>query len=805
MSLTAGKQLLLTSAAAASGYAISRSLRFNSSDSGFLSRTPSSAGNRRTWTLSLWVKRANLGAQQKLLSVNTASDNNNAFNIDFDSSDRFSITASSGGADILTLTTTQVFRDVSAWYHILLSADTTQSTASNRLKLYVNGQQVTVFTTASYPAQNTDLRVNNNEVHYIGRTGYTSVYCNAYLADIHLIDGSALDPSSFTEVSATTGQLIPKKYTGTFTGNSFWLPFSDNSSTTSGSNVGIGKDFSGLGNYWNTTNLSVTAGAGNDSLVDTPSSAGTDTGVGGVVTGNYATINPLSKAANATLSNGNLDVTNTVSGSAGCASTIGMSSGKWYCEVTVNAVGSETKIGICKENAIQSEAGSVANSWAYGNNGEKFNSNANVSYGNSFTTGDVIGIAFDADAGSLYFYKNGTVQNSGTAAYTSLTSGPYFFQFTARAVGSANNLSVNFGQRPFAYTAPSGFKALCDTNLPAPVVAKPNTVMDVKLYTGNASTNAITGLGFSPDLVWIKSRSAANWHNIFDTVRGNTRILYSNATDAEANEATASLTSFNSDGFTLSGNGSTGVGNVNGNGTTYAAWTWDAGSSTVTNTQGSITSSVRANTSAGFSVVSFTGAGGSQTVGHGLGVTPAMIIVKNRATTNAWAVWFTGYTANEYLVLNSTAAKSTFSTQWGSTPTSTVFGVADTSVNGSGNGIIAYCFAPVAGYSNGFSCTGNGSTDGSFVYLGFRPRLILLKCSSTTGNWTLLDTAREGYNVDNDPLYPNLSNAEGTTDLLDITSNGFKLRTTDASVNSSGATYVGYAWAEAPFAYSRAR
>jgi hypothetical protein len=300
--------------------------------------------------------------------------------------------------------------------------------------------------------------------------------------------------------------------------------------------------------------------------------------------------------------------------------------------------------------------------------------------------------------------------------------------------------------------------------------------------------------------VWIKGRSGATDHALYDAVRGTTKDLVSNSTAAETTQSTG-LTAFNSDGFSLGA-----LAKLNTTSATYAAWCWDAAGSDSTNTAGSITSTVRANASAGFSVVTFTGNGATNaTVGHGLGVTPAMIIAKNRNTTNAWAVWFTGFSANEYLVLNSTGAKATFSTEWGSTPTSTVIGVADASVNGNGNGIVAYCFAPVSGYSNGFSYTGNGSTDGSFVYLGFRPRLVLLKCSSTTGNWTLVDTAREGYNVDNNPLYPNLSNAEGTTDLLDITSNGFKLRTTDASVNSSGATYIGFAWAENPFSIARAR
>ena len=521
--------------------------------------------------------------------------------------------------------------------------------------------------------------------------------------------------------------------------------------------------------------------------------------------GNYATINPLSKAANASLSNGNLDVTNTVSGSAGCASAIGMSSGKWYCEVTVNAVGSETKIGICKENAIQNEAGSVANSWAYGNNGEKFNTNVNISYGNSFTTGDVIGIAFDADAGSLYFYKNGTVQNSGTAAYTSLTSGPYFFQFTARAVGSANNLSVNFGQRQWAYAAPAGFKALCTTNLPEPTIADGSTVMDVALYTGNGSTQTISGLNFSPDLVWIKARNIGYWHRLIDSVRGAQKFLYSNVTDAEGTSTANDIfTSFDSTGFTLGGAAPSADG-LNQNTQPYVAWTWDAGSSTVTNTQGSISSQVRANASAGFSVVTWTGVANG-TVGHGLGVSPELIIAKSRTQGSYdWVVYHKSLGNGQYIALNSTAAAISYTNYWGTVSATTFLGNSPTNFYNNGGDMVAYCFAPVAGYSAMGSYVGNGSSDGVFVYTGFRSAFVLIKQTDGTNNWRIFDTERLGYNPNNYALYPSVSNAEGVEFLGDILSNGFKLRNTVTGTNASGGNYIYYAVAENPFQSSRAR
>ena len=782
------------------GAVAQRSLRFNSADSSHLSKTFASAGNRKTFTLSLWLKRARLGTNVVTI-FGAGQSGGYGDKIVFTSSDTLRFFANGGNNG--DITTTQVFRDVSAWYHLVIAVDTTQATAANRIRLYLNGSEITALS-ATYPAQNYEFAsLNTATAQEIGR-GWGDTF-DGYMASVHFIDGQALTPSSFAETDATTGQWIPKLYTGSYGTNGFKLNFSDNSSNTA---TTLGKDTSGNGNNWTPNNLSVTAGAGNDSLVDTPTSYGTDTGAGGSVRGNYATINPLSKAANVSLSNGNLDATNTVSGSAGCASTIGVSSGKWYCEVTVNAVGSETKIGICKENAIQSEAGSVANSWAYGNSGEKFNSNVNTSYGSSFTTGDVIGIAFDADAGSLFFYKNGTVQNSGTAAYTSLTSGPYFFQFTARATGSANNLSVNFGQRPFAYTAPSGFKALVDTNLTAPVIAKPNEVMDVKLYTGTGSAQTISGLGFSPDLVWVKQRNGAQNNILCDVVRGANNYLVSDLTQAENTSTT--ITAFNSDGFSVGGGGA-----VGGSGSTYVGWAWDAGTSTVTNTAGSITSQVRASTSSGFSVVTWTANNGAATIGHGLGVAPEFIIVKDRDTSTFWQVYHKSMGNTNAMSLNSTNAASAGSGNWNNTsPTSTVFSVGVSS-NYLTDKHVAYCFAPVAGYSAMGSYTGNGSADGPFVWCGFRPRYLLIKHSSSGSDpWIVRDTARDPYNSGTSAkLAPNYSYEENNSTylgfdyqtLVDFTSNGFKVRSTGNFSNASGETYIYAAFAESPFAYARAR
>ena len=787
---------LMMAAAPAGGYQVSRSLRFNSSDSGFCSRTPAVAGNRRTWTWAGWVKRSALGGRQFIVigNVNTAANY-----WEFDSSNKLHVSGNDGTSGAWDFTTTQVFRDVSSWYHLVITFNSTEATTGDRVKIYINGSRIINFDYSGYPVLNYETFFNQAVEHDIGSAGGAGLYLNGYLADIHFIDGQALTPSSFTEVSATTGQLIPKAYAGSYTGNSFHLDFADNSALTSGSNVGIGKDTSGLGNYWNTSGLSVTAGAGNDSLVDTPTSYGTDTYVGGEVRGNYATLNPLDKNTNAALVDGNLTLNGSSAGWYGAKAGFGMSSGKWYFEVTCTS--GDTILGIGDSSsgvATPAFPGYKPKSYGYYHNGNKFNNDASSAYGASYGASDVIGIAFDADNGTLTYYKNGTSQG---VAFSSIPSDTYF-----PYVATYNTIHCNFGQRPFAYTAPSGFKALCDTNLPAPLVAKPNTLMDVALYTGNGSTQTISGLNFSPDLVWIKNRAAVSAHRLLDTIRGATKDLYSNQTDSEQTDAN-SLTAFTSNGFSVGSSGG-----VNGNGNGIVAWAWNAGGTTdPSNTAGSITSQVRANVSAGFSVVTYTGPGPSNsTVGHGLGVAPELIITKNRDRSVYWIVYTKVTGKDAFLRLNITAASTASSNIWGTAaPTSAVFGGVGTDAsNGftAGEKIVSYCFAPVVGYSNGFSYTGNGSADGPYIHLGFRTRFLILKRTDASGDdWLMVDTARNPYNLSRTYLYANLSSAEMVYNLFDITANGIKLRDNYQGWNASGGTYVGFAWAEAPFAYSRAR
>jgi hypothetical protein len=324
----------------------------------------------------------------------------------------------------------------------------------------------------------------------------------------------------------------------------------------------------------------------------------------------------------------------------------------------------------------------------------------------------------------------------------------------------------------------------------------PTDYFNTILYTGTGSSNARTGVGFQPDWVWIKERNASADHGLYDAVRGVTKQLESNTTTNETTEATG-LTAFGTDGFTVGA-----LAQLNTSGDTYVAWNWLAANSTASNTAGTITSTVSANTTAGFSIVSYTGTGANATVGHGLGVAPKMIIVKGRSTVYDWIVWQTPFIGTEYIVLNKTDAKGTLAAVWNSTiPTSTVFSLgSNLAVNESGATQIAYCFAEVKGFSKFGSYTANGSSNGTFVYTGFKPAFIMTKQSNAGAgaNWFMVDNKRNTFNVVNNLLDANLSDAERNANIYDFCSNGFK----DRLGLGSGEPFIYMAFAENPFVTS---
>jgi hypothetical protein len=790
---------MLQAAAGAGGeYQISRSLRFNSADSAYLSRTPASASNRKTWTWSGWVKRGLLGGDRVLFGAWNGADR---AAIKFENDNKIQYYEFVGGSVPVNISSTALFRDLSGWYHVVITANTD----SSAITIYVNNNAVV---NGSVSAGYTTF-INQAIAHGIG-TETNGTY-DGYLAEIHFIDGQALTPSSFGEFNATTGVWSPIAYAGSYGTNGFYLNFSDN---TGVSTTTLGEDQAGSNN-WTLNNFSVTAGAGNDSLVDTPTQYGTDTGAGGEVRGNYCTYNPIGLGGG-TLSNGNLTLV-VASGTTPAVGTFAMTTGKWYWEVTLTT-SDAPRVGVFDVGSSNPAGlGETAFGWAIINSTSRtFHNNSTTSYGTfDGNNGDVVMLAYDADAGKLWYGVNGSFFASGNPA---TGANPSQSSVTGNAIvpangfggGSSNTHNANFGQRPFAYTAPSGFKALVTTNLPEPTVVQGDDYFNTVLYTGTGSSLGVTGVGFQPDWVWIKERSGVADHGLYDAVRGTTKQLESNNTDAETTEATG-LTAFGADGFTVGA-----LAQLNTSADVYVAWNWKANGAGVSNTDGTITSTVSANTTAGISIVTYTGTGANATVGHGLGVQPFMVIVKNR--DNGAAGWYvehiklTGF-GTYTIFLNQTSAESANSAHWNDTaPTSSVFSVGTSGgTNESGSSHVAYCFAEVEGFSKFGSYTGNGIADGPFVFLNFRPKFILTKRSDTADDWNIIDTTRSPYNEADAVLFPNLSNAEldwpaGSSDRSrDILSNGFKVRDTNAEVNASGGTYIYMAFAENPFKNSLAR
>ena len=775
------------------GYSVGKSLRFRSSASAYLNRTLGTSTNGQKFTWSGWVKRGKLGSVQGLQHGYSAS--NNQGGILFNSSDilQFSDYPTSSNA---LLQTTAVYRDPSAWYHIVVAADTTQATASNRVLMYVNGVQITSFSTATYPTQNTVLNINKtSNTGLIGQYyDGTNNYFDGYLAEVNMVDGQALTPSSFGAYD-TNGVWQPIKYSGTYGTNGFYLNFGNTTSTTT-----LGYDTSGNSNNWTTNNISLTAGSTYDSMTDSPT-------VTSASVANYAVLNPIfnPNGTVVTYSNANLNYSYStptgVANKAPVQGSIAVNSGKWYYEFTegspVNA-----QVGITT-GVLYGGSANGPNYVLMSNGGWNTTSGSTPANPSTWTTGAVIGVAFNLTNQTVQFFINGTSQGTITGITSGLTWYPIISVNTSASGGAG---SVNFGQQPFTYTPPTGFNALNTYNLPTPTIANGAQYMADTTYTGTGvtqnvlnSANNTIGTTFQPDLVWYKNRSYSSGasHRLFDVSRG-TNALYSNLTNAEANES-AYYSGTISNGFTVTGNDQS----SNFSGSTFVGWQWKAGGSTVSNTNGSITSTVSANTTAGFSVVTYTApSSGSATVGHGLGVAPSLVIMKTRAYVLDWYVYHQSLGGTQYLILDGTAAAATSSVVWNNTnPTSTVFslgaGLATT-----GN-MVAYCWAAVAGYSAFGSYTGNGSTDGTFVYLGFRPRFIMFKRTDATSNWLIIDSSRGPYNPDQNRLFPNLSAAEDTSENYDLLSNGFKLR--DASGLANNGTIIYAAFAENPFNSSRAR
>jgi hypothetical protein len=994
-------------------YQIGRSLRFRSGSSTYLERTPSVSGSRTTFTISVWTKWCAgssqiFGVTSGSGTSSTQEDNRLAFQHSSDGQIQFYEFV--GGSFAARKYTADRFRDPSAWYHIVARINYSESSAANRIKIYVNGVEITAFSDITDPSLNRTSYMNGSgNRHTIGgQIKQFNNFYDGYLTEVNVIDGQALDPSFFGYFDPITNIWQPKRYTGSYGTNGFYLPFSENQSTAN-----LGRNFAGSnritysqtfengiwakvnggitpaattapdgtltgakfiptvtggvehlfyqgslfpstpgvytyslyvkpagynflamrldtettivavfdlvngtltesvssGNYkynitavqngwyrvsisaygnvlanivtyplptrvnalyagdgtsgvfvwgsqlnygwsadtyiptaataanndWTPNNFSLTAGATYDSMVDSPTNVFTTANdTGGVVPGNYPTWNPLISAnfnntpslGSTLVSYSNGLLTDSVSTAGGNAprmhtiSTMGFpTSGKWYWEVT--GLNSNTNVGITRGQLIvpSGSGPGMEATLSYGASGG-FGLGSNVTgtaLGTALTatSTDIIGIAFDADASSISWYKNNTFMCGYTnITYTGSTHRSYPW-VALRGLDTSNgsaSSSVNFGQRPFAYTPPAGFRSLNTTNIQAlgsSVTAnaglQPSKWMDSTIWSGvGTAPHNIENSGFKPDMVWVKTRNATNWPFITDSARGTPLKLYTNSTNGEdTTPIYGEIISFNNNGFTVdAGTGDPGgtLSDVNQLGVSYVAWQW------------------RQSPAAGFTMVTYTGDGiDGRNITHNLGVAPSMCIIhtRNDPSARSWPVWTSALTTQSsgsvftssnfnvgsksggVLSLNLTAAAGGYG--------------MDGQSNANGSTYVAYLWAEVPGFSKFGTYIGNGSTDGPFVNLGFRPKWIMIKNASVSEQWAIIDTGRFPFNDSTAHIL--FANSNGTEDLnasfhqVDFVSNGFKVRgASQPLVNQSANTFFYAAFAESPFALNnRAR
>ena len=806
----------ITSDSALGSAVIKRSLRFNRGDAPYLQTTLGNS-NVDKWTWSGWVKKTVNGQHQNIFSSGSDSV---VTMINFDNNDYLKFQNWHSGQRG-TKITNRKFRDNSAWMHIVAIWDSGNSTADDRIRLYVNGTRETSFSSSSNPDQNQDSVINGNTLggsdygegkHFIGRYADLTDPSGTYKTEIHFIDGYAYDPSYFGFTDPVTNIWTPKRYEGTYGTNGFYLDFSDNSSTTT-----LGIDKSPNGNDFTASNFSVSAGAGNDSLEDTP-------------TNNFCTLNPLQKDSNTTLSEGNLKAAGSSSTdyNTNTRGTFSFSSGKWYYEAVCDSTGVSnglSMVGWVKTSIRFSDNPTGGSGVGYRpNKGDYVDFTADNTTGKPTTsTGTVIQIAIDFDAGKIWFGSGGTYFESGDPS-TGLNAARTFTAGTEMAPvvrTLSATYTFNFGQRPFSYTVPTGFKTIESRNLPltVPSITKPQRHFECVTFTGNGSTGqSITSLEFQPDYIWFKNRSAGNNHAGVNSVLGRSKGLYMDSNSGDFNSSAGrDLVSFDPSGFTVGEPEQ--ASSTNNNGSNIVAWCWKAGGSSNTfNIDGKGYASASAaglddgsinptgasvNTESGFSILTYTGTGSAATIGHGLGKAPKLIWVKLRGSQD----WFVnnGMIFNDYgkyYKLNSSGSSNASDTNVfpNTAPTSTVFSVGtDNAVNGNGDNYVAYIWSEIPGFSQFGYWTGNGSSDGTYVHTGFTPRMMIYRKASDE-NWHMLDTQRDPLNPNSLGIDPNLSNAESDDSniQIDFLGSGFKMRASHGTSNADGTNYFYYVWAGQP-------
>ena len=773
-------------------FAVGASCRFDSGDSDFLSRT-FDASDRKTWTFSTWVKRGKVDVNGHIFGTQPASGATTANSgvLIFGSANTLQFNA--GGTTYLA--TDRLFLDTSSWHNIVLTWDTTDATAGDRVRIYYDGVELTNFSTDTNPALNFEGGVQTNVEHGIGqREPAGDIPYDGYLAETVFIDGTAYAASSFGETDTSTGRWIPKDVSGlTFGTNGTYLAYASENN--------LGDDTSGEGNDWAETNLDSTNGS--NQMYDTPSQNFNVMDGGWDSTG-ISWIQPLA----AGLTQGNLTYTQS-SGNPSGPAFMGASTGKWYVEIGIDTmvVGANTMAfgiidlnnliadnSIYGENAFGYRNYDSAGGTTSGSTGQKNVRGDFTTFGTGYVSGDVFQIAMDLDAGHMWFAKNDTWMGSGdpsagtNPAITGIFGGPNISKWAIELLFNASHTcTFNFGQWRyfdgatttldataggyFRYTPPTDFLAFQQDNLPA-------------------NTAGITGFS------WIKNRDATDNHILQTRVTGIYNYVESNTTDGQDTD-TNSVQRFLQQGVQI-GN----MDAVNTSAESYVLWQWANDGAETSNGDGAITTTIRANTAAGFSMGTYTGdnAAVSSTIGHGLGVTPELVIVKPLERSSSWTLWHTSLSANKILQIDHNGAEVTPNAGYISAVSSTTITLAKNLNNNAVNLVeeyVFYAWFPVEGYSSFGSYVGNGDADGPFVCTGFRPSYLFQKKFSAVGSYTLVDNKRDPFNPLDDFLVVDDTDGTNTGATQDFLANGFKLRSTFQ--NTDTADYIYIAFAENPF------
>jgi len=765
---------------------IAKSCIFENGGPAYLDKTYGSAGTSlKKFTFSCWFKigfdtiAGTSGYFPTLFNV--GGESGKYFSLFFQSQyHNIQLYSYNSGYDLRKITN-RTFEDTTKWYHIVCAIDTTESTGSDRVKLYIDGDRITSFSTSVDPSQDYDLSVGAAEPYYVGFMNSGDTW-DGYMAEVNYVDGTALTPSTFGLTDTSTGRWIPKTLTGiTYGSNGFRMQFANSAGQT------IGDDTSGNGNDFTVNNIATT-----DLTTDSP-------------TQNFATaFHNQSDNGTLTMSEGNLKIvqgTNTSKMGSGRSTLIldPNDPNLYYCEYKVDLEhgGNGSVVGFSDIRADGKKADSSDLRMDIGTNyffacdtyivheidGADAGTGNNATLNPEFTTNDVMGLAFQA--GKIWIAKNNTWSNSGnpgagTGHLVELSKNTkYRFYSGQYGSSSGNQGTFNFGQKSFNYTPPSGAVNLQQDNL------------------------LTTGKGV-PDVVWIKNRDQADAHQWYDSTRGPLLDLQTDSTNTEST-TNDGLQKFLQNGFAVEDDVS-----INSVAESYVAFNWVAGGGTTSaNSDGSgasIASTIQKNETAGFSVVSYSGSGTGSTVAgtvaHGLSKTPQCIWIKSRTAGNNWVVYHHKISdpSDKVLYLNDTNAETNWPYMGDTDPTNKVFTISsDLETGRASNTYMAYCWYGIEGFSKFGTYEGNNSADGAFVYLGFKPALLIVKNLDGAYGWRMYDNVRAPINPIHNTILADVTTAENTSTYeADFLANGFKQRDTYSSTNASN-SYVYMAWAEHPF------